>query len=449
MLWLTRSVREQIYVMLNQRLEQILPFLLDDDQFDAQGEALDEFYNLCSQSSFGVDDIVWLVERAAREPLTTDPIDPAFSVLVFAREIAAGLGAGADQVVAVVARNLNRFRDSSIEAVLELLCEIPTTSSVKLYSDIITARPGVQQKICVPVYNFVALSEQVGFDESVFLKLLTEGDIHVQLRIHEAITAALKECNDSVALLSEYKPKLPSIIKQLVGEIEMMQEAFFRLNPSQRRNERYLVLQDAIWTAVELATEWDLLSSLDTINRVMLKLRDPHLRLSRAIALLNNGIDVPDDELSWVATYPSERVLLRDSLLSMDMADRLPPQCLDLQLIAESYLVNWLQFPTELGVAPDEIEFVHVQACGEERNQGLAQQMNFFLFKYRSINGETQEWEPWYVGLVGGLRIRRSGAIEYTGDTFSHFHEYDKYTIEGHYATFFEADNRQNRQSRF
>src|ERR1700741_5344608 len=66
--------------------------------------------------------------------------------------------------------------------------------------------------------------------------------------------------------------------------------------------------------------------------------------------------EVQPAEILEVAGKPSLRPALFACLGSCMRLDLFPPEYMTYQKGAESCLVNWLEFPSELGIAPDEIE---------------------------------------------------------------------------------------------
>lgn len=93
------------------------------------------------------------------------------------------------------------------------------------------------------------------------------------------------------------------------------------------------------------------------------------------------------------------------------MADRFPAECATEEYLAKSDLVHWLLYPTELGQAPDEIEYIG-------KATWLFKKDVYHIFRFRS-DSQTLSDEcrgKWLIGWSG------SG-----GGTFSNFDLYDDY----------------------
>ena len=62
---------------------------------------------------------------------------------------------------------------------------------------------------------------------------------------------------------------------------------------------------------------------------------------------------------------------------------------------AEGFLVNWLEFPTELGTSPDEIEFVTVITLLD------SEPLDYYVFKYKTKTPRASGQQDWMIGVSG------------------------------------------------
>jgi hypothetical protein len=78
------------------------------------------------------------------------------------------------------------------------------------------------------------------------------------------------------------------------------------------------------------------------------------------------------------------------------------------EYLAKSDLVHWLSYPTELGKAPDEIEYL-----GKVRKGGV-----YYVFRYRSVRDTLSDElkGKWLIGWSSN-----------DGGTFSNFDRYDDF----------------------
>jgi len=81
---------------------------------------------------------------------------------------------------------------------------------------------------------------------------------------------------------------------------------------------------------------------------------------------------------------------------------------------AESYLVTWLEFPTELGRAPDEIELIRAVTLEETTRQ------IYYVFRFRMVTPHWSTKFNWMIGVVGPYS-EESEAFDMPAKIFSRF----------------------------
>lgn len=72
-----------------------------------------------------------------------------------------------------------------------------------------------------------------------------------------------------------------------------------------------------------------------------------------------------------------------------------PEDLLTIEKSAESFLIMWLEFPTELGELPDEIEFYTTVAV-----DGILS-LTYYVFRYRMHSKHWAAQYNWMFGVVG------------------------------------------------
>jgi len=155
------------------------------------------------------------------------------------------------------------------------------------------------------------------------------------------------------------------------------------------------------------------------------------IRSFAVISLLARKEDVPTLILEGLARNPTGRSILWDGLRKRALADRFPAAFKTPKLLAEADLVHWLEYPTELGYAPKEIELL---ASVRSIDSGKAQVMYFFKFRHpQSHEGK------WLVGVSGpfeeGQRDPQAG-----GSTFSRFELLESKPLKDHIGDYLDAD---------
>ncbi len=140
-----------------------------------------------------------------------------------------------------------------------------------------------------------------------------------------------------------------------------------------------------------------------------LKLKRNNINYFAARTLLSFGADVPEETILLLAndlvyadnTYSMLKMLGKESLFPQELAN--------VEYLAKSNMVNWLVYPTELGKAPDEIEYLGKVEVKKEI---------YHIFRFRSDSDNLGE-ENKNVWLVGWANDE--------GGTFSNFDLYEKF----------------------
>ncbi len=103
---------------------------------------------------------------------------------------------------------------------------------------------------------------------------------------------------------------------------------------------------------------------------------------------------ITEREVFVMAQDPALRHVVYRALEAYKQENLFPAEYLTTVKAAESFLVMWLEFPTELGKPPDEIELFTTITLPEEK------EMEYFVFKYR-IKGTRQSGQDWMMGVAG------------------------------------------------
>jgi hypothetical protein len=125
---------------------------------------------------------------------------------------------------------------------------------------------------------------------------------------------------------------------------------------------------------------------------------------------------VSETELTEIAENPSLRIPLFHALKAYNREGAFPIKFYTEEKGAESYMVNWLEFPTELGVAPDEIALVRVIPLDPER------QGHYYVFKFKTSKPHWAKNLKWMIGVCGPYD-ENSKAFDLPRRIFSRFKE--------------------------
>jgi len=102
---------------------------------------------------------------------------------------------------------------------------------------------------------------------------------------------------------------------------------------------------------------------------------------------------ISEEEILNLVTQPGLRQAVHQLLTSYGRGELFPPAYETFEKGSESYLTTWLEFPTELGRAPDEIKFLTTVSA----DSGEV----YYVFRYRSHQPRWAARLDWMVGVVG------------------------------------------------
>jgi hypothetical protein len=114
---------------------------------------------------------------------------------------------------------------------------------------------------------------------------------------------------------------------------------------------------------------------------------------------LENKMLITEPEVYAVAENPSLRIVLYYALETYGRKEMFPQKFYSEEKGAESYMVNWLEFPTELGRAPDEILLM------ETTTIELQLQVHYYTFKFKSAKPRWAKKLNWMIGICGPYDI--------------------------------------------
>ncbi len=130
---------------------------------------------------------------------------------------------------------------------------------------------------------------------------------------------------------------------------------------------------------------------------------------------------ISEDEILKLVTQPGLRQAVFQLLTSYGRKELFPSTYDTLEKGSESFLVTWLEFPTELGHAPDEIKlFTNVSISSDEV---------YYVFQYRSQQPKWAAKLGWMIGVVGPYSSN-SSPYDVPDRIFSRFNAVGSITAE-------------------
>lgn len=237
---------------------------------------------------------------------------------------------------------------------------------------------------------------------------------------------------------SEARTAQPHVVRAagaLVGELAPLQE---RSGIAWRWGETYLDLKYRGGLALDLLGHLGRTQEATSVLRTGEQLADPRPRMFAALSLLRLGESPSPSALKAVAADPETRNILFDRLVSLGKTHLFPKSEMTQAKLAESEMVNWLIFPTELGRAPDEIELMQTI----ERDLGDHGVFVYYIFRFKTHAPHWSAEDGWTAGVAGPFRRDDFPTTTSWGDTFSTFTKWNDFAPEEHLASIEELMKR-------
>ncbi len=161
----------------------------------------------------------------------------------------------------------------------------------------------------------------------------------------------------------------------------------------------------------------------------VLTLNRSHISFYAVSSLLALGRDIPEETIEDLAKDLVYADMTHSLLARHGKANRFPEVFSDPVYLAKSDLVHWLTYPTELGKAPDEIEYVGLVKYFFNKEK-------YYVFKFRSDSDNlgNDRKNKWLIGWSGSEDGTFSNFDEYTAfekDTVTKTLKHIKKTLLG------------------
>lgn len=163
--------------------------------------------------------------------------------------------------------------------------------------------------------------------------------------------------------------------------------------------------------------------------RNALKYFDPRLKYFALISMLRLGQPVAAKHITEVAASAEMRSHLFGEMEKMKKSHLFPKKFKNQRALAESNMVNWLTYPTELGRVPDEIELMKIISIQTENSSEIA---DYYLYRFRTHKPHWSAKSGWMAGVSGPYFQNAGLAVDSATDTFSCFEPWDSTFPEEH-----------------
>lgn len=152
-----------------------------------------------------------------------------------------------------------------------------------------------------------------------------------------------------------------------------------------------------------------------------------HKTIQPLILKLANDDHIKEDEILLLVNDPALRLAVYQIVSAHQREDLFPLSYLTRQKGAESFLVSWLEFPTELGTSPSEIVFHSLITIQEKES------FDYYTFKYRILPPHWAAQYNWMWGVAGPYTIE-SQPYDSPSKVYSRFNQIDSISAEDEVA---------------
>ncbi len=224
-------------------------------------------------------------------------------------------------------------------------------------------------------------------------------------------------------MIKDYRNSIAEDILNSANEVSLyMQE---KLKGSIWDDEDYMGLRNRAGVHLDLA---GYISNprIILVLRNMMSTGDMRLKMFAALSLLRLGEGIEAEDALEIAADSEMRNWFYNGLQNIGQKEIFPVQYENQASFAESNMVDWLTYPTELGRVPDRIELMNVFEDGENV---------YYLFRFRCISDGNWREEGWMAGVSGPYAKKEEPSTKAGGHTFSRFEKWDSKTPKEHFAS--------------
>lgn len=327
------------------------------------------------------------------------------------------------EYISVITDLYPRYNDKGKEEALRLLASIENREAAMAYMKIlrIYARTGD-----VPTLPTQPLQDRPRYADIFFPDILDYADIQVF------------EWDIYLLLLSYFRANLLSS-HDLIPYSNRILDGYYKykdnLVPSQQNNGIAWMWENEYqgWRNIT-SLILDVLGYFPTTKvekdlQEALTYKDPRLKYFAITSLLRQGKEVDSPIIREVASSAEMRNLLYDWLVESNRASLFPEEFRTQEAFAESDMVNWLIYPTELGREPDEIELMKVVSIDTGTEDGI---IDYYVFRFRTHPPHWAAKDNWMAGVSGPFLRKDAPSTRSYGETFSSFESWDSKTPEEH-----------------
>lgn len=323
--------------------------------------------------------------------------------------------------IAAIKTNFPLYSGAAKPVALQALVNIDTRESVELYAQLVMDNAGKLDYL--PTNGLSAKAGYAGILYPSFLKHASHPTIGP-----EVLLLLLNYLDTKAIAASQVQGQLNEILNAATLYRADVLKASTTVTDIWESDEYQAARRNAGITA-------DLLGYFKTQEaagelRQYLLLKDHHVSLFAAKSLLRMGEKVDAGIINAIAADPETRSILYDAMKGFGRENEFPATYRTQAAFAESDMVNWLIYPTELARKPDAIELMKVVKWDGKTSEGDGNAL-FYLYRFRSAHGTWKD-DGWMAGVSGYYSVADTPTTDSKGYSFSAFEKWEAKTAEQH-----------------
>lgn len=331
------------------------------------------------------------------------------------------------EYIPIVAELFPKYGDKARQEALVLLSEIESREAAVAFMRILREHEKEGRIPELPTYRLRSLRSKPRHPEVFFPELFKyTGNPKLAPSIYELCLAYCEARLLSPSLLVPYTGQL----LQAFGKYRD------RLSSAQRPagvewmwEEDYQIAREEAGVLLDLIGYSPASEKVEATLREALRYADPKLRLFAALSLLRLGKEVSPSDIAEIAASAEVRNTLYTELGQLGMRDLFPRELRTGEAFAESAMVRWLAFPTELNRVPDDIELMKIVSFNAGPEDGI---LDYYVFRFRTHPPHWGAKNGWMAGVAGPSLRKEEPSPDGFWDTFSSFEAWEGKAPEEH-----------------
>lgn len=321
------------------------------------------------------------------------------------------------RLTGVIAKNFQQYDLPGKQEALGYLSSVNDRENIEAFADLFTKHAAE-----ILVFPAGILEQNYSYRDIIFPKLLTvspespaySGVLLLLLKYLQAGRISAEALHQQYPLIIQYS-------RQLRSKLDA------RGTGNKWDDPELFELTDNAGIVADLLGSFHDRAAIEELQKFLLQ-HDNRLKMFAAVSLLKQDQPVSDAAAFTIAADPEARNLFYESLAALKKESFFPAKYATQASFAESDMINWLTYPTELGRLPDSIELMETP---EFDLPGGGDKAVFFLFRFKSDHEGFKDY-GWMAGVSGYYLKSEMPTTSSNGYTFSSFEKWDAKTPDRH-----------------